>query len=214
MRLYMLGKWLSNFAVLSVMVLLVVVAAGVLQLVRGEDMKIEVWPLVAPSLIIAVPTMGLVAALAVLFETIRSLRGGFGNIVYFFLGIPLFVVMGRPTTFIPANMERSAAEAIPGFSGDLSCCMLIKSQAMDLLGREWTEQETFRFSGMGCQDFFGSADLCGRGSGVCLSGSADLRQVRGIGKGFKSHHSVIRKYPATAPLDHSRAIATRQYALR
>ncbi len=148
MRLHILGKWLSNFAVLSVMVLLVVVAAGVLQLVRGEDMKIEVWPLVAPSLIIAVPTMGLVAALAVLFETIRSLRGGFGNIVYFFLAIPLFVVMGRPTTFIPTNMERSAAEAIPGFSGDLSCCFFIKSQAMDLLGREWTEQETFRFSGM------------------------------------------------------------------
>ena len=83
-RLYILGKWLSNFAVLVVMVLVVVVAAGVLQLVRGEDMKIEVWPLVAPSLIIALPTMGVVDTLAVLFETIRTLRGGFGNIVYFF----------------------------------------------------------------------------------------------------------------------------------
>ena len=147
-RLYILGKWLSNFAVLFIMILIVVVAAGVLQLVRGEEMRIEVWPLVAPSLIIALPVMVLVAALAVLFETVRSLRGGFGNIVYFFFFMFTLFVSGVGASFIPQNMERSAAEAIPGFSGGSSCCMIIKSQAMDQLGREWTGQETFRFSGM------------------------------------------------------------------
>ena len=150
-RQYILGKWLSNFAVLFVMVLIVVVAAGVLQLVRGEDMRIELWHLAAPSLIIAVPVMGLVAALAVLFETVRSLRGGFGNIVFFFFFFFFMFtifVSGIAASSIPQNMERSAAEAIPGFSGGSNCCMIIKSQAMDQLGREWTEQETFRFSGM------------------------------------------------------------------
>lgn len=120
-RLYLFGKWLSNFAVLFIMVLLVIVAAGVLQLVRGEDMRIEVWPLAVPSLIIAVPVMALVAAIAVLFETIRSLRGGLGNIVYFFVRMFLFIATGLTTSFIPQNMERAAAEAIPGFSGGLSC---------------------------------------------------------------------------------------------
>ena len=147
-RLYILGTWLSNFAVLFVLVLLVVVAAGVLQLVRGEDMTIDVWPLAAPSLIIAVPTMGLVAALAVLFETIRSLRRGLGNVVYFFFFMFAIFTTGIASSFVLQNMERSAAEAIPGFNGGSSCCMIIKSQAMDQIGREWTEQETFRFSGM------------------------------------------------------------------
>ena len=146
--LYILGKWLSNFAVLFIMILIVVVAAGVLQLVRGEEMSIEVWPLVAPSIIIALPVMVLVAALAVLFETVRSLRGGFGNIVYFFLFMFTIFVSGIGASFVPQNFERSAAEAIPGFSGGLSCCMIIKSQAMDILGREWAGQETFRFNGM------------------------------------------------------------------
>ena len=146
--LYILGKWLSNFAVLFVMVVVVVVGAGVLQLVRGEEMRIEVWPLAAPSLIIAVPVMGLVAALAVLFETVRSLRGGFGNIVYFFLFMFGIFISGLAASFIPQNMERSAAEAIPGFSGGSNCCMILKSQAMDILGRELERQDTFRFSGM------------------------------------------------------------------
>ena len=147
-RLYLLGKWLSNFAVLVIMVALVVVAAGVLQLVRGEDMRIEVWPLVAPSLIIAVPVMGLVAAVAVLFETVRSLRGGFGNIVYFVLFMFGIFTSGLVASFVPQNMERSAAEVVPGFSGGSSCCMILKSQAMDILGRELDMQDTFRFSGM------------------------------------------------------------------
>ena len=147
-RLYILGKWLSNFAVLFVLVILVVVAAGVLQLVRGEDMTIDVWQLAAPSLIIAVPTMGLVAALAVLFETIRSLRGGLGNVIYFFFFMFAIFTTGLAASFVLQNMERSAAESIPGFSGGSSCCMIIKSQAMDILGRELDKQDTFRFSGM------------------------------------------------------------------
>ena len=147
-QLYIFGKWLSNFAVLFIMVLIVVIAAGVLQLVRGEDMKIEVWPLVAPSLIIALPVMALVAAIAVLFETIKSLRGGFGNIVYFFVFLFALFVTGIAASFVLQNMERSLAESVPGYTGGSSCCMIIKSQSLDILGRVWDGQETFRFSGM------------------------------------------------------------------
>ena len=64
-------------------------------------------------------------------------------------GAPRPIRVGRSySEFIPQNMERSAEEAIPGFGGGSSCCMILKSQAMDILGRELDKQGTFRFSGM------------------------------------------------------------------
>lgn len=83
--LYTLGKMLSNFAVLSLIVGVLLIIAVMMQLLRGEESRIELWPLIAPFLIIALPAMLFVAALAVLFETIGWLRGAFGNVVYFFL---------------------------------------------------------------------------------------------------------------------------------
>ncbi len=73
---YLFGKWLSNFAVLTAMLVILIVASGVMQLVRGEVTQIDIWPLVVPFLLIALPTWAVVAALAVLFDTVRWLRGG------------------------------------------------------------------------------------------------------------------------------------------
>jgi hypothetical protein len=206
--LYILGKWLSNFAVLFIMVMIVVVAAGVLQLVRGEDTKIEVWPLVAPSLIIAVPTMGLVAALAVLFETIKTLRGGFGNVVYFFFFMFAIFISGVAASFIPQNMERSAAEAIPGFAGGTNCCMIIKSQAMDILGRELETQDTFRFSGMEWEAKIFLVRLIYVGAALGLVLLAVLFFDR-FGNRLGSHRSASWRYQATAWLDCPQTAATR-----
>ena len=79
---YVLGKMVSNFTVLGLMVLILAASGIVVQLVRGEDRHIELWKLLAPFLLLALPAMAVVAALAVLFEAIPFLRGGLGNIVY------------------------------------------------------------------------------------------------------------------------------------
>ena len=84
---YLLGKLLSNFAVLATMVALLAVAAGVMQVILGEDTHVRLVPLLTPFVLVTLPTMGVVAALAVLFEVIPILRGGLGNIAYFFLWI-------------------------------------------------------------------------------------------------------------------------------
>jgi putative Mn2+ efflux pump MntP len=81
--LYTLGKWFSNLAVLSAIVVLMILSAGVMQLIRGEDPRVDSWALVSTSLFVTLPATAMVAALAILFETIPGLRGGFGNIVYF-----------------------------------------------------------------------------------------------------------------------------------
>ncbi|MFZ6030639.1 MAG: hypothetical protein ACOYYS_23275 [Chloroflexota bacterium] len=81
--LYALGKWLSNFAVLGVMLFILLAAGVVMNLLVGASF--DLWALAAPLLILALPCMALIAALAVLFETIGWLRGGLGNVVYFFV---------------------------------------------------------------------------------------------------------------------------------
>jgi hypothetical protein len=85
--LYTVGKTISNFAVLAVMVAVMGVAAVVMQFVRGEDLTLHLGQLVMPLLFISLPVMLVVAALAILFESIPWLRGGLGNVVYFFLWI-------------------------------------------------------------------------------------------------------------------------------
>jgi hypothetical protein len=82
--LYALGKWLSNFAVLGMMVLILMLAGIAMNLFFGNA-PLNLWALSAPLLFLALPCMAVIAALAVLFETIGWLRGGFGNVVYFFL---------------------------------------------------------------------------------------------------------------------------------
>jgi hypothetical protein len=82
-RLYMLGKWLSNFAVLGI-ALFIVLGEGILMNMLVGIGGLDLIALAAPLIIIALPCVGLVAAVAVLFESTHWLRGALGNIVYFF----------------------------------------------------------------------------------------------------------------------------------
>jgi len=98
--LYALGKWLSNFAVLGAMILILMAAGIAMNLLVGKA-PLELWALISPLLFIALSLMALVAALAVLFETIGWLRGGFGNVVYFFLFSLLITASVANQTYQP-----------------------------------------------------------------------------------------------------------------
>ena len=96
---YTVAKVLGNFAVLAAMVTVMGVAALAMQLVRAEDRTLHVWTLLSPLLLYALPAMAFVAALAVLFETLPLLRGGVGNVVWFFLWTGLMVLgVGQSVT--------------------------------------------------------------------------------------------------------------------
>lgn len=82
---YTLSKALSNFAVLGAMVLVLAVAALVIQFSQGADSGIDLFALVSPVLIFGLSAVAVTAALAVLFESLPLLRGGVGNVFYFFL---------------------------------------------------------------------------------------------------------------------------------
>ena len=81
--LYMLGKWLSNFVVLGIAVVIMLVEGILMNLLLGTH-NLDLLALAAPLVVIALPCVALIAAFAVLFESIGWLRGGLGNVIYFF----------------------------------------------------------------------------------------------------------------------------------
>jgi hypothetical protein len=131
--LYLIGKWLSNFAVLMSMVTVLALGAIGIQFLRGENMQINLFAFLSPFVFIVMPLMALVAALAVLFESVSFLQGGFGNIVYFFAFIsflPLF--MENPTLkqyqafeptglgILASEMGKAVTAIYPEYNGDFT----------------------------------------------------------------------------------------------
>ena len=112
---YTLAKSLGNFAVLAAMVLVMAIAALCMQLIRGEDRTLHLWTLLAPLLLYALPSMAFVAAIAVLFETLPLLRGGFGNVAWFFLWMGLLVAGVGPAATRGGSLTR--ADYFHDFSG-------------------------------------------------------------------------------------------------
>jgi len=81
---YTLAKTLSNFAVLGCMVFILMLAAIVMQRMQAASQSFSLWQLWSPFIFLTLPAMLLTASVAVLFETIPFLRGGLGNVIYFF----------------------------------------------------------------------------------------------------------------------------------
>ena len=84
---YVVGKWLSNLAVLVLILSVMTLIAAVMQLIRAEDANVNLWALVAPIWLMGLPVLAIAAAIAVLFECIFFLRGGLGNVAYTFVWI-------------------------------------------------------------------------------------------------------------------------------
>jgi ABC-type transport system involved in multi-copper enzyme maturation permease subunit len=116
---YMLGKWISNFAVLMAMVFILTIIGLIIQLISRESSRIDLGVYLAPFLYIVMPLMALVAAVAVLFEVIPLLSGGFGNVVYFFA----FVMI------IPLTMEN--LQSFPAFE-PLGMALLKEDMAQEV----------------------------------------------------------------------------------
>lgn len=106
---YTLAKALSNFAVLGCMILILMLAALVMQLLRHEGLSISLWQLWSPFLLIALPSIALTASLAVLFETLPVLRSGAGNVIYFFLWVTMLALGASQHWDDPAGLRMLSA---------------------------------------------------------------------------------------------------------
>ena len=82
---YLLSKWCVNVSVLMSVVIVMLVTSILVQLYYGESYHIDIWALIWPQLIFVFPLLLAIASIALMFESIKWLRQGVGNIVYFFL---------------------------------------------------------------------------------------------------------------------------------
>lgn len=117
---YLLGKALSNFAILTVIAIMTMIVAIMMQLIRGEDRSIDLWAIASPFLIIVIPQMAIVAALAIVFESWQALRGVTGNIIYLVLFVAYIstTMFGNiSTNFISGQMRSDLQRITPGYDG-------------------------------------------------------------------------------------------------
>ncbi len=124
---YLVGKWISNFVVLSVLVLILAAAAVIMVLLQSKT-ALDLEALLMPFLAVALPNMALTAALAVVFEAVPWLRGAVGNAVYFFMWIFSLMFWMMAGTMLPflkdpigynvfgTSLHASASAAFPGES--------------------------------------------------------------------------------------------------
>ena len=131
---YVLGKWLSNVALLTLLLCVMTGMAAAMQWMRAEEAHIDLAALVAPLWWIAFPALCLVAAVAVLFECVPFLRGGVGNVVYFFLfmGVLTAWIAGADgeimktvndpfgISYTIANMQRAVRTHDPNYAGEVA----------------------------------------------------------------------------------------------
>jgi hypothetical protein len=149
--LYTLGKALSNLAVLGAMIAVLFVAALAIQLLAGEDRHVDLLQLALPFLLLSLPMMALVAAAAVLFETVPGLRGGFGNVAWFFVWtslIPIGIQLGG--LFDPiginlanSNLERAAVAAFGPAKRGFALGGIERSEPIQVMqwdGLDWTAE--------------------------------------------------------------------------
>ena len=80
---FVVAKFVSNAAVLLLMVAVLAASALVMLLVHGEDRTLDLPHLLLPFLVLATPVALLVAAFAILFDCLPPLRETAGNVVYF-----------------------------------------------------------------------------------------------------------------------------------
>ncbi len=104
---YMVGKWFSNVLVLATILGVLTAIAPVMQVVRAEVTEIDLVALWAPMWLMGFPALAFAAALAVLFESVAILRGGFGNLVYFFIWGPILIGSSTRSSFVGGESTHS-----------------------------------------------------------------------------------------------------------
>jgi hypothetical protein len=82
---FLFAKWCTNVLILVSIVMVMLISCILLQLYYGESYQIDLWALAWPQLVFVLPMLLAVASLAIMFETIKWLKNGLGNVVYFFL---------------------------------------------------------------------------------------------------------------------------------
>ncbi|MFT4849483.1 MAG: hypothetical protein ACI83B_002027 [Sediminicola sp.] len=141
---YLFGKLSSNFAVLFFMLLVIAVMTVVMFYVRGETTHLELDKLLTPLMVLGIPAMFIVSAIAVFMDSINSLGRGAINVLYFFLFVafvggsivnPYLDVFSVSTTM--AEISKSLAIIHPDWNGNSASGLIIRELPAQISVFEW-----------------------------------------------------------------------------
>lgn len=144
---YLLGKWLSNIAVLSIATGVLALATTVAFLADGTG-TFNVIALWLPFVLVTLPSMWLVSAVAVCFETFKPLRGTAGTALYFITAIgaiSVSLIAATPVditgiAILRNSMETAIATQYPTFEGPIRSFAYTSTEGA---------VETFHWAGLG-----------------------------------------------------------------
>ena len=103
---YLVAKWLSHMVVFGLLVGAGLAVGLVAQVLRAEDLHIDLLELAKPVLVLTIPSLALTAALAVWFDLVPKLRRSAGNVLFFVLWVLLL-------SFGVSQAENSPGAALP-----------------------------------------------------------------------------------------------------
>lgn len=123
---YLFGKWISNVTVLTIATLVLALSTTVAFLAGGTG-PFNVIALWIPFALVTLPSMWLVSAVAVCFETVKPLRGTTGTALYFVIAIGAISVSLLADTPVDItgiaalrnSMETAIATQYPTFDGPI-----------------------------------------------------------------------------------------------
>ncbi|WP_318655343.1 hypothetical protein [Halobacterium salinarum] len=121
---YLLGKWLSNFLLLTVTTGVLAGLTAVAFLLQGAG-SFDGWALFSPYLFVTIPTIAVVAAAAVCFESNRFLCGTGGNVLYVSAAVAVIILGTSMSELLDVggiyifgqSMGAAIAEQYPSFDG-------------------------------------------------------------------------------------------------
>jgi hypothetical protein len=112
---FLLSKWCVNVFILVSIVLVMLCSTVLIQLYYGESYQIDFWALAWPQLVFVLPLLLAIASIAIMFESIKWLKGGLGNLVYFFIWIGSIVQTVESVSGIGNLLDQLDAEVAARF---------------------------------------------------------------------------------------------------
>jgi hypothetical protein len=163
---YLFGKLSSNFAVLFFMLSVIAVMTVVMFYIRGETTHLELDKLLIPLMVLGIPAMFIVSAIAVFMDSITSLGRGAINMLYFFLFVTLVggsIVNPYLDVFsvgtVMADISKSLTEIHPDWNGNSGSGLIIRELPAQISVFEW-EGMHWNLSIIGQRIIFVGISIC------------------------------------------------------
>ena len=147
---YLVARWASHLAVMGGLALATLLVGLVVQMVRAEDTHVDLWELVKPTLFIALPTLGVSAALAIWFDVIPVLRRTAGNIVFFFVWVGILSTGAAGIQHDQAGKAVGRVQASQPWTSDMPAMKVMQWSIDHQIAREVPDLATHEGFCVGC----------------------------------------------------------------